>query len=204
DGDGWARVQSMNDLQWHLTQAALRGEDLRVQVQRRTSAAQAPDGERELRFPLSQVDASQVDGQLMERIGLTGPYTDPVIDRVVEGGPAALAGLRSGDWVLSIDGIQPRDASQLFKAIRGGHNDGQPRPILMRVQRGSQVLDLTIMPVMKDVGGQRVPRIEASLGGELARVEVSYGFFEGLKLAVAKTWDVSVLSLKMLGRMLIG
>ena len=35
-------------------------------------------------------------------------------------------------------------------------------------------------------------------------MQVSYGFGESLAKAAAKTWDISVFSLKMLGRMLIG
>jgi len=58
--------------------------------------------------------------------------------------------------------------------------------------------------VMKDVQGQMVPRIEAGLGGPVATVEVHYGPIEGLTRAVEKTWDVSVLSLDMLGKMLVG
>ncbi|MFT3856845.1 MAG: RIP metalloprotease RseP [Aquabacterium sp.] len=204
EGDGWLRVQSMTDLQWHLTQAALNGQDLRVQVQHKARADQAPDSERELRFPLNQVSASEVDGELMARIGLTGPYADPVIERVMDGGPAERAGLRAGDWVLQVNGQQPRDASELLRAIRQSQDQGQAKPIALRVQRGAEVHDLLVMPVMKEVQGQKLPRIEAALGSEPATLTVRYGVMEGLSKAVDKTWEVSVLSLSMLGKMLVG
>jgi regulator of sigma E protease len=200
----WAPVRSMTDLQWQLTQAALKGQDMAVRVQSKAAQNKPPRGERELRFPLSQVAASEVDSQLMDRIGLTGPYADPVIDTVVEGGPAQKAGLKHGDWVLSINGVVPPDATLLFKTIRDSRDKDQPQPVAMRIQRGTDVLDVTVMPSMKDVQGKLVPRIEASLGSELAMVNVRYGFFDGLSMAFAKTWDVSRLSLSMLGKMLIG
>jgi regulator of sigma E protease len=89
--DAWMPVHSMTDLQWRLTQAALKGQDMTVRVQSKASQTQSSRGERELHFPLSQVSASEVDSQLMDRIGLTGPYSDPVIDSVVAGGPRRLA-----------------------------------------------------------------------------------------------------------------
>ena len=57
---------------------------------------------------------------------------------------------------------------------------------------------------MKDVQGQRLPRIEAGLGAPAATIEVRHGPLEGLSRAVVRTWDVAVLSLDMLGKMLIG
>jgi regulator of sigma E protease len=35
-------------------------------------------------------------------------------------------------------------------------------------------------------------------------VHVSYGFIEGISLGIQKTWDISMLTLRMMGKMLIG
>jgi regulator of sigma E protease len=175
-----------------------------VRVASKASQTQPARGERELRWPMSQVPAAEVDAQLMERIGLTGPYADPVIDHVVDGGPAQRAGLRHGDWVLSVNGQVPPDAALLFKLIRESHDKDQPRALQLRIKRGTEVLDVSLMPVMKDVKGQKVPRIEAALGTDPAVVNVRYGLIEGLTLALDKTWEVSRLSLNMLGKMLVG
>lgn len=202
--DSWTAIRSMTDLQWRLTQSALKGQDLLLRVQSRIDADHPGHVERELHLALSQIPASDVDGELMERIGLTGPYSDPVIDKVVDGGPAQKAGLRDGDRVLRINGVVPLDASQLLKIIRESHADGHAVPLQLLVDRKGGAVELTVLPVMKDVGGKRVPRIEAALGGLPASVNVSYGPIEGLSLALNKTWDVSKLSLNMLGKMLIG
>jgi regulator of sigma E protease len=200
----WMPIRSMTDLQWRLTQAALKGQDLAVRVRSEAVPGRADGRERELHWPMSQVPTSEVDSQLMDHIGLTGPYSDPVIDRVVAGGPAAKAGLRHGDWVESINGQAPPDAGFLFKVIRASHDQQRPLPLAMRIRRGSDVLDLTVTPVMQDVQGELVPRIQAALGSELATVTVRYGLLEGITLALDKTWDVSRLSLSMLGKMLVG
>jgi regulator of sigma E protease len=203
-GADWAPVRSMTDLQWLFTKAALRGQDLSLQVRSRPSEQQEGRSTRELVLPLSRIPAAEVDGKLLERIGLTGPYTAPVVDSVVAGGPAAIAGLLNGDRVLSINAQVPHDASELRRLIRASQAGGKAMPVILHIERAGQVLDLPILPVMKDVQGQMVPRIEAALGTLPAMVDVSYGPIEGLTLALSKTWDTSALSLNMLGKMVIG
>jgi len=80
--DAWLPVRSMTDLQWRLTQSALKGQDVRLRVAHRLDASRPAQGERELTLALSQIPASDVDNQLMDRLGLTGPYAEPLIDQV--------------------------------------------------------------------------------------------------------------------------
>ena len=204
DAASWYAVRSMNDLQWRLTQAALKGQDVVLRVQSKVAADQPARGERELHLQLSQVKPSEVDGELMDRIGLTGPYGEPTIGLLLDDGPAQKAGLRQGDRILLVNGQVPVDASQLRAIIRESHDKDVARPLSLRVQRGQAVMDLVVTPVMKDIQGQKVSRIEAGLGGLPAAIEVRYGFLEGLQLALDKTWEVSRLSLDMLGKMLMG
>jgi len=200
----WAPVVSMTDLQWQLTQAALQRTDLQVQVRHRPSMDRPPASPRMITLATGQVPMSEVDGQLMDRLGFTGPYAPPVVEEAVAGGPAAKAGLQHGDRVLSINGETPADAAQLRRLIRESQRNGQALPLALRVQRGERELDITVNPVMKDVNGQRVARIDAALGTAPAQVTVVHAGLDGLGLAATKTWDVARLSVTMLGKMLIG
>ena len=49
-----------------------------------------------------------------------------MLGEVKAGEPAALAGLRSGDRVLSIDGLPIVDAQTVVERVRGSLRDGQP------------------------------------------------------------------------------
>ncbi len=200
----WVPVVSMTDLQWQLTQAALKRADLQVQVQHRLSMEQPAASPRVITLATSQVPMSDVDGQLMERLGFTGPFAPPVVDQAVAGGPAAQAGLLHGDRILSVNGVPPVDAAELRRLIRDSHRQGQALPVVLRVQRGGHEVDITVKAVMKDVQGQRVARIDAALGTAPAHVKVVHAGLDGLTLAMVKTWDVSRLSLSMLGKMLVG
>jgi regulator of sigma E protease len=193
-------VRSFSDLRWHITESAVAEQDLHVEVTD-TQGRQA----RWIRLPLSGLGAREVDAQLMQKVGLGAPYSEPVLGEVLADGPAARAGLREGDRVLSVDGQAVQDAARLRERIRGAINEaGEPVAMQWRVERGGQVLDVEILPTLRQRGDQRVGRIEAFVGQPIEMVTVRYGVFDGLGYAVQRTWDVSVLSLRMLGKMLVG
>lgn len=204
--EGWQAIRSMSDLQWQFTQAALAGRDLRLQVSHNASGTGEPQqrGSRTLTLALSRIPAADVDAKLLDRIGLMGPYVEPIIAQAITGGPAARAGLKAGDRIVQINGRVPSDAAQLRQLIGASHEQGQAKPIQLKVLRSGQNLDITVTPVMKDVDGKQLARIEAGIGSPPAIVEVSYGPLEGLTLALNRTWDVSRMSLEMLGKMVVG
>jgi regulator of sigma E protease len=127
-----------------------------------------------------------------------------VIDRVAPGGPAAQAGLMAGDRVLSVDGRTIDDRSRLLELIRASAADGNARAMIWRVDRNGQVLELTVKPSVVAEGDKHVGRIEAYIGKPPQMVLVRYGFVEGFAQAVQRTWEMSALTLKMLGKMVIG
>ncbi|MBA3598050.1 MAG: RIP metalloprotease RseP [Methylibium sp.] len=192
-------VRSLSDLRWQLTEAALDGERLLLHV----SDADGR-GERRLRLPLDGIDTREVDGDLMRRIGLGGAYSEAVLGTLVVGGPAERAGLREGDRVLAVDGARIEDAARLRETIRASVADGAARPMSWQIERGGERLTLDVTPSLAQDGGQPIARIEAYVGAPPETVTVRYGVVDGLLEGASRTWEVSVLSLRMLGKMLIG
>lgn len=202
--DEWTPVRSMTELQWLFTRAAVKGQDVQLSVAPRATDSSALGAQRTVSLALSSLPASEVDGGLLERLGFSGPYAEPVVAQVVPGGPAEKGGLRQADRVLFLNGQIVHDAGQLRQAIRDSAVQGKPQPLQLRIERAGRVQELTLQPVMKDVQGKMLPRIEAGLGGAVATTEVHYGPVEGFTRAIDKTWDVATLSLDMLGKMLVG
>jgi S1-C subfamily serine protease len=63
---------------------------------------------------------------------------------VVDGSPAALAGLRNEDLIIDVDGVPIADAGDLQR-LMVGERIGRPLPV--RAFRGGELLELTVVPV---------------------------------------------------------
>jgi regulator of sigma E protease len=194
DGNDWQDIESLTDLRWQVTQAALRGD--RLQLAARDTAGR---GTRTLVLELDTVNTRDVDAALMNKIGLGGPYRQPVLGKI-EQGPAAQAGLRTGDRVLRIDGQSIADASALIQRVR----ESGGKAMQWVVERDGGAIELTITPRIVADGARSTGRIDAVVGTPAEMVTVRYGVVEGLWQGAKRTWEVSALTLKMLGRMLIG
>ncbi len=199
DGAEWHDLRSMTDLRWEMTQAVMRGERLQLMVSDRDGR-----GQRRTTLALDTLVSSEVDAKLMQRIGVGSVFSEPVIGKVTEGGPAGKAGLRVGDRVLTIDAHTIGDATRVRDLIRASGNTGLPQPMLWRVERAGQVMEFSITPTVVAEGGERFGRIGVYPGQPPEMVTVQYGVFDGLYRAVVQTWQMSALTLKMLGKMLIG
>ena len=208
DDDGqWVDIRSLNDLRWQLTQRLMRAEPLQLQVSDADGS-----GSRQVRLGLDEFGAQELDAALMKRIGLGAAFSEPVMGEVKVGGPAAAAGLRAGDRVLAVDGAPVTDAQSLRDRIRAAVQAGQGLAMAWRVQRSGQDLTLNVTPrVVRDAdrGGNStaaaaIGRVDAFIGNPPAMVKVQLGPVEGLRQGAVRTWEVSVMTVRMLGRMLIG
>ena len=197
--EDWQDVASMNDLRWQLTRAALDGRDLRLEV---TGAGGS--GHREVALALSGLQAGDADAELVRRIGLVSPYSEPVIGDVKPGGPASKAGLQAGDRVLQVNGQTVADATSLRMQIRASGERVEPVSQSWQIDRRGQTLTLEVTPMRVEDGAQRVGRIEAVVGSRPQMDLVRLGLAEGLWRGVERTWEMSAMSLRMFGRMLIG
>ena len=199
DGQDWSDVRSMNDLRWQITQAVLDGQPLQLSV-----SGAGGHGMRTTSLDLPRLGTSDVSPMLMRDIGLGAPYSEPVMGEVQASGPAARAGLRAGDRVLAVDGQALNDAQALRELIRASVQGDAARPMRWTVDRDGRQVELDVLPRVHDDNGKRIGRVDAYIGRPVEMVTVQRGVWEGLQLGVERTWELSVLTLKMLGRMLIG
>lgn len=145
--------------------------------------------------------------QMLERIGIRPwrPRVPAIIGGLEPGGVAAQAGFAVGDRIVAADGrpIDTWDAWAEYVRERPG------RLISVDVIRDGQALTLEVRPRRLERDEQVIGYIGAAVEipqDMLAamRTEVRYGPVEAVGVAIAKTWEMSALTLRMLWKMVIG
>ena len=76
--------------------------------------------------------------------------------------------------------------------------------MVWRIERNGQVSTLDITPRAVRDGERTLGRVDAFIGAPAAMVTVQLGPIDGLVQGVQRTWEVSSLTIRMIGRMLIG
>jgi regulator of sigma E protease len=195
-------VASWQDARWILLQQALQKSAVVVTV------SHAGGGTAAHRLDLSGVTAADLDGDLLRTLGLARyqPPFKPVIGEVVSGGAAERAGLKAGDEITAIGNQRIESWEQVVKLVRAHPG----APLVFEVKRGGVLQPaIAVSPETVAEGGGKIgrigaaPRIDRSALADMI-VEVRYGPLESLGRAVRKTWDTSVFSLRMLGKMIVG
>lgn len=188
-------VQSWTGLRWTLLNAAMNGDRIALVVK---SPAGGP--QRDIPLDFSNSMRAAENAGFLNHYGLHLQSPPAEIQEVVAGGPAQLSGLRAGDHITAVDGKPIATADALMSAIQ--KSDG--KELNLQVRREGQTFQTRLQPKSVEVEGRPVWRIEAMLGGAVPMVKIERNPLQALQDGVQRTWDLSVLTLKTLGRMVIG
>lgn len=133
---------------------------------------------------------------LYATVGQKIPTTDTTIGAVISNHPAALAGLKEGDKIVSLDG----NAVSNFKDVLHYINDKADKPVQFTVERGHETLNFSVIPQAKIDQGKTVGRVGMAQGFERKILNP----LQSVAAAVTDTVNVTVGTLKSIGRMLTG
>ncbi|MFZ5593510.1 MAG: sigma E protease regulator RseP [Pseudomonadota bacterium] len=207
-GDVIVAVNGKQTATWEGVMFAL----LDKALDRQTVEVRVKDvGQREVTrtLDLSTITGGDLDqGNLLSSIGIRPrrPLIPPVIGHLEVEGAAKRAGLAAGDRIIAADGQPIKDWEEWVKYV-------QPRAekvIRLDIERQGQRLVLELRPVAVAAKEGTVGRIGAAVKipeGELSeelRAVLRYSPGEAMMRAVEKTWDMSLLTLRMLAKMVTG
>jgi regulator of sigma E protease len=191
-------VRSWQDLRWRLLKASGAAET-EISVERHGSDVSSHV------LSLASVATSDWEGNFLSVLGLKTDLGAPLVNDAVAGKPAATAGLRKGDAVVAIDGEaihSPADAAAITNAHPG-------QRLTFTVRRDGSEFHADVTPESTELNGKRIGLAGLRLAVDPAvaqrlSVTVRYGVPEALLQGVRKTWELSVFTLKMLGRIFTG
>jgi regulator of sigma E protease len=206
-GDELLRIGQRDAGSWESALFAL----MATSLDGREVAVRVRDGEgRELdRWLSSDAVRSLADEPaLLEKLGLAPqrPRLPAVIGEVIPGEAADAAGLQIGDRLLSVDDRPIASWQEWVELVRQRPDE----TLRIRVERAAgETVTLSITPRRAQADGLEIGRIGAGVQVpddlmDEYRVEVRYGPLEALQRAAAKTAEMSAMTLRVIGRMLVG
>ncbi len=147
---------------------------------------------------LSGLGPDGVTSDFLDAVGLQPLKSGlkPVVETLISGGAAERAGIQAGDRILAVNGAPIASWEELVKAIRA--SPGVALELTIRRSSGER-LNLRITPEVAQEKGTAIGKI-----GVGPFIDVRYPVGTALWQGAKKTWDMSLFTLEMLGRMVIG
>jgi len=190
-------VESFQDLRLSLLKHALSGGS--VELKRRNDAP--------VQLALSGIKREGVEEDVLDKLGIHpyDPPIPPIVGMLLPNGVAASTGLRVNDRILAIDGAPIPTWQVLVSKVRGSAG----KRLSLEIERSGKKLNLSLTPGVEVHSGQSIgkigagPKLEERWLAEI-RTEIRYGPWDSLEKSAQKTWEMSVFTLEMMGRMVMG
>ena len=199
EGEALEEIDSFDGFRWWLAKGAV--EHRNVQVEFNTPRG---GGNQSVLLKLTELDSQDIDGQLRQKIGISVPFSQARLGKLVPHGAAEQAHLMTDDVVLRVDDINIMDAVQLRDLIRASGRSGIPKLQTWLVVRNGEQTAISIAPKLVQEGDLSIGRIGAVVGAPPAMATIQFGLLDGIGEAIRHTWETSLLTLRVMGQIVIG
>lgn len=191
-------VSSFMELRILIAQIGLQGDVARLTVKRAKRYGNTE--QLDIDLPLGAIEEKEWNGDFTSKLGFSFAAPPAIFAKVVEGSPAAQAGLKAGDQILAIGAVEITDGRQLIEVISASAG----KTLRFFVQRGSQGFEMDVTPEMKLERGKETWRIGTELVANPELVVQELGPVDAFAKGMTNTWDSSLFTVKMMGNIVIG
>jgi len=192
-------VKVWSELRWDLLQSALAKTPARLDIQRADSFVSGGHLLDTITLQFDGLTAPDLENDFLGKLGVDLAWPKAVIEKINPGSPAMRAGLHEGDVVQQINGVTVIDGLSFVELVHAS-----PGKLLQIAGwRGEQEFVINVTPETQLQDGKPIGRIGVSPRPPEMTV-VSEPPLRALSKGVQKTWDTSVLTLKMLGKIVTG
>jgi regulator of sigma E protease len=128
------------------------------------------------------------------------PRVPAVIADIVKDSAGDRAGLRRDDEIVRFDGVPVEDSTHLVALVEPKAN----QTVQLEIKRDGQLRQVPLTIGEQEVEGRRIGRIGIAFDMNQMFTLQKYGVVPALGEATTKTWDMSVFTLQIVGRILTG
>ena len=150
---------------------------------------------------------ADVEIDILKKIGLGvyKPNIAAVIGEILPDSAAEKAGFKPNDKILQINNVEMHGWEQVVNVIKNNPN----KKLQFKIEREQKIMDISASPDAIKENNQTIGRMGAGVKLEQAALDkllitLNYSPLVSLQKAINKTWETSIFSLKMLGKMLTG
>ncbi|HEC28039.1 MAG TPA: RIP metalloprotease RseP [Gammaproteobacteria bacterium] len=155
------------------------------------------------RLSLSGISDPVEIKDLVKDIGIKRWQPPAELGEVIQGGPADKAGLRKGDLILKADNTVINDWIDWLNLVQ--KNPGRLIKVVVDRQGNKETKTLDIGEITRN--GKIIGRVQVALPKKYwdkLDIKVEYSLFQALNAGIIRTWDMSVLMIRVLGRIVMG
>ncbi len=168
----------------------------------------SPSEEKIISVDLSQISIDEMaSGRLFKAIGLAPAriILPAIIGEIISGGAAEEAGLKAGDEIKVVNGEPVKDWVHWVKMIRANPD----KELIIELNRANEKLSVSLTPIAYREGDKTFGRIGAAVDQSYLEDDrylaiESYSLLPALVKATEKTFEMSALTLRILGKMIVG
>jgi regulator of sigma E protease len=198
-------VQTWNELRWKVMQAVVDKAPVKLDVRRAnpgSAGGNLPGSELLDTVSLSTdgLATKDLEGDYLGKLGIKLAPGKAVLGAVTPGGPAMKAGLHEGDLITAVNGEQVFDGMAFIAKVKA--SPGKALSVTGLRDGNSFTLDVT--PEAQPSKNGPIGMINVILPMMPEMVLASNPPLQALAKGAQRTWDSSVLTLKMLGKMIVG
>ena len=188
-------VRFWSELRWELLESAIEKQPATLTIK--------PTGTTEtvqVVVPLEQLSGSDVESDFLGKLGLNLALSEARLGNLLPDSPALSAGLRKGDIVVEVDGKAISDNLELIETVR----EAPGRLLHIKVRRAGALLEFLVTPLAEKTAQGTVGKLKVEVSSAPEMMDHSDTVTDAIPKAIRRTWSASTLTLKMIGKMLIG
>ena len=184
-------VAGWSEMSWELMQAVVKQSPLAELEVERASAKFT------IKLDTAKLTVRDLETDFMTKLGLEVARQPAVLDDAFAGGPAAAAGMRAGDKVLTVNERKVIDSLDLYQTIRAA-----PGKTLLLAGIGMDGRAFARKVLVNDEKG--IGRINIGITVAPQMVVVQQNLVNAFGKSVQRTWTMSAMTVKMFGKMITG